>query len=284
MTKAYLGRHVYGAAAIAFGVISLVWHDFGAPWQQIQALGNVPHREILVLIAAAVELFGGIAIQWPRTMRTGSLVLSGIFLIFAMLWVPRIIAEPLVYDRYGNFFEQLSIVSGGLIIYATGDGSDSEGTRRLAQMGYIFFGICVISFMLVHVFYMPDVVKFVPRWIPPGQRFWALATTLAFALAAVALLSGRSALLAARLLSAMIIGFGLLVWLPAPVADPHKLFSWAGNAQNLAIAGAAWIVADFLSQNRSRLKACRKSAQPVLRHGPLEKKRPVAERSESFES
>jgi len=28
-------------------------------WQQIQALGDVPHREILVYIAAATEIFGG---------------------------------------------------------------------------------------------------------------------------------------------------------------------------------------------------------------------------------
>jgi hypothetical protein len=60
--------------------------------------------------------------------------------------------------------------------------------------------------------------------------FWAIVTTIAFVLAAIALLSGRSALLAARLLTAMLIGFGLLVWLPAPFADPHKMINWAGNA------------------------------------------------------
>lgn len=54
-----LGRHVYGLAAILFGVISLVWRDFGAPWQQIQVFGNVPHREVLVYLAAAVEIVGG---------------------------------------------------------------------------------------------------------------------------------------------------------------------------------------------------------------------------------
>jgi hypothetical protein len=42
-----------------------------------------------------------------------------------------------------------------------------------------------------------------------------------------------------------------VVRLPAPFADPHKLINWAGNAQNLAITGAARIVADFLNQNRS---------------------------------
>jgi hypothetical protein len=81
--------------------------------------------------------------------------------------------------------------------------------------------------------------------------FWAITTTIAFALAAIAILSGRSAFLASRLLTVMIIGFGLLVWLPALFVDPHKLMNWAGNAENLAIAGAAWIVADFLSQDRS---------------------------------
>jgi hypothetical protein len=49
----------------------------------------------------------------------------------------------------------------------------------------------------------------------------------------------------------MIVGFGLLVWLPAPFADPHKQMNWAGNAENLAIAGSAWVVADFLGRSRS---------------------------------
>jgi uncharacterized membrane protein YphA (DoxX/SURF4 family) len=248
--RLYLGRQVYGLAAIAFGVITLVWHGFNT-WQQIRPLGNVPHREILVYIAAAVELFGGVAIQWPRTARAGALVLGSIYLIFALLWVPHIVAKPQTYDPWGNFFEQFSLVSAALIVYATAARSDSERATKAARIGYICFGICVVSFTLEQLIYLSGTAGFVPKWIPPGQMFWAVTTTIAFALAAVALLSGRSALLASRLLTAMIIGFGLLVWLPAPFADPHKLINWAGNAQNLAITGAAWIVTDFLSQNRS---------------------------------
>jgi hypothetical protein len=59
-----------------------------------------------------------------------------------------------------------------------------------------------------------------------------------------------SALLASRLHTAMLIGFGLPVRLPAPFVDPHKMINWAGNAQNLAITGVAWMVADFFSQKR----------------------------------
>jgi len=249
MTRIYLGRRVYGSAAIAFGVIALVWHDFNN-WQQIRALGNVPHREILLYIVAAIELFGGVAIQWPRTARAGSLALGAIYLIFALLWVPFIAAKPLVYDGWGNFFEQFSLVSGALIVYASLSPSNSERSATTARFGYFFFGICVISFTLEQLFYLSGTASFVPKWIPPGQMFWAMTTTIALALAAIALLSGRSALLASRLLTVMLIGFGLLVWLPAPFVDPHKIVSWAGNAQNLAITGAAWIVTDYLSQKQ----------------------------------
>ena len=191
------------------------------------------------------------AIQGRRTARAGAIALGAIYFIFALLWVPHIIAEPLVYDRWGNFFEQFSLVSGAMIVYATVSQNKSERAPMLARAGYICFGICVVSFTLEQLFYLSGTAGFVPKWIPPGQMFWAIATTIAFALAAIALLSGRSALLASRLLTAMIVGFGLLIWLPAAFADPHKLINWAGNAQNLAITGATWIVADFLSQNRS---------------------------------
>jgi uncharacterized membrane protein YphA (DoxX/SURF4 family) len=246
MSKIALGRHVYGLAAVLFGLIAVVWHSFNAPWQQIQALGNFPHPEVLIYIAALLELFGGIAIQWRKTARAGAVALAINFFAFALLWVPRIAAEPLVYDRWGNFFEQFSIVSGALIVYAS-----CVRSPKLARTGCIFFGICVISFTLEQLFYIHGTAEFVPKWIPPGQMFWAVVTTIAFVLAAIALLTGYLALLASRLLTAMIVAFGLLIWLPAPFADPHKLINWAGNAQNLAIAGASWIVMDYLSEQRA---------------------------------
>jgi len=95
--------------------------------------------------------------------------------------------------------------------------------QRLAQIGYYSFGICVVSFALEQLFNLSATAGFVPKWIPPGQMFWAIATTVAFGLAAIALLTGFMALLASRLTTAMIVGFGLLVWLPALFADPILL-------------------------------------------------------------
>jgi uncharacterized membrane protein len=110
-----LGRHVFGLAAILFGAVTLVWHSFNT-WQQIGVLGSVPHREILAYIAGAIEVLGGLAIQLNKTARAGAIALGSIFAVFALLWVTRIVAEPWVYDRWGNLFEQSSQVAGSLIV------------------------------------------------------------------------------------------------------------------------------------------------------------------------
>jgi hypothetical protein len=252
--KAYVGRHVLGLAAILFGILALVWRDFNN-WQQAQPLEHIAHRGTLVCFIGAIEILGGLAIQWRKTARAGAIAIGSVFLFFALLWIPRIAAEPSVFDRWGNFFEQFSQVAGALIVYATVGRTRSNAERQagLARMGYFFFAICVVSFTLAQIIYFSDTAAFVPKWIPLGQTFWAVTTTIAFALATIALFSGWSALLASRLLTAMIIGFGLLIWLPAPFTKPFTdaYINWAGNAENLAIAGAAWIVADYLSQKGS---------------------------------
>jgi uncharacterized membrane protein YphA (DoxX/SURF4 family) len=243
MGRIYLGRHVFGVTAVASGVITLAWRDLNA-WQQVIPLGKLPHPQILLYVAGAIQLFGGVAIQWPSTRRIGAISLASIYFIFALLMVPFIVARPLTYNGWDSFFEQFSLVSGALIV--------SGATKpKLARIAYVFFGVCVVSFAVEQMVYLSATAKFVPKWIPPGQMFWAIATTIAFGLAALALLSGRSALLASRLLTIMIVGFGLLVWLPAVISGPHVLFNWTEKILTFAIAGSAWIVADFLTQNRS---------------------------------
>jgi len=247
--KYSLGRYVYGLAAIGSGICALAWHDF-SNWHQIKVLGDVPHREILTYIVATIEILGGVAVQWPRTARAGAVALGTIYFTFALLGVPLIIEHPLVYNGFGNFFEQFSLASGAVILYACCGPMAPARTARLAQMGYYSFGICVVSFTLEQLFYLSATASLVPKWIPPGQMFWAKATTAAFALAAIALLTGFMARLASRLTTAMIVGFGLLVWLPALFANPHSFLNWAEGSETLAIAASAWVVADFLGHRR----------------------------------
>lgn len=238
--KLRAGRHVYGLGAIAFGTITLIWH-------QADLISDIPDKVILVYTLGILELIGGLAIQWQRTMRFGAIIIAAIFLIFSFYWIPPIIKTPLVYSNWGNFFEIFSIALGGIFVFASDNRNYPLGAAKAGKVAYWCFGICAISYSLYQLFYLTYTAGLVPKWIPPGQMFWAVTTSIAFALAAIAILSRRSALLASRLLVVMFIGFGLLIWTPACFNDPHNLVNWVSNTENLAVAGSVWIIADFIS-------------------------------------
>src|SRR5208282_4770549 len=233
-----LGRHVFGVASLGFGLITLAWHDYNG-W----------HQPLYLVYAAATALiFGGAAIQLRRTAKTGAAVAGAVYLVFALQCVPGIVAAPRIYNSWGNFFEQFSLVTGAAIVYARLSSAWSRET--LNRIGRILLGICTASFTLEQAFYLPATASLVPKWVPPSQMFWAVTTTVLFALAAVALLANRMALLATRLLTVMVVSFGLLVWVPLILSDPHNHTNWSENAETFAIAGAAWILADLLGEYR----------------------------------
>ncbi len=234
--SSYLGRHLFGVAALAFGLITLAWHDY-----------NDWHPPLYIVYpAAAALIFGGAAMQFRRTAKTGAAVLGAVYLVFALQCVPRIVATPRIYNSWGNFFEQFSLVTGAAILYARLSSAWSPETPN--RIGRILLGICSASFTLEQAVYLGATAHLVPKWLPPSQMFWAVATTVLFALAAVALLTNRLALLAARLLTMMLVTFGLLVWVPLLRSDPHSYTNWSENTETFAIAGAAWILADLLGE------------------------------------
>lgn len=217
------------------GLITLVWHDF-----------NDPHQlRYIVYAAAAAQIVGGAAVQFRQSAKTGAAVLVAAFLVFTLLCVPGIAAAPKIYNSWGNFFEQFSLLTGATIVLARWSSMWPPGTFH--RVGRILLGICSASFALEQAFYLHATATLVPKWVPPGQMFWAIATTVAFALAAVALLTSWMALLAARLLTMMVVSFGLLVWIPLTLSDPRSQTNWSENAETFAIAGAAWILADLLA-------------------------------------
>jgi uncharacterized membrane protein len=234
------GRHVFGLAAILFGISGFVWTDVNL-WKEIDPFGSIPHAETLLYLTSALAIAGGVAMQWPRTVRTGALLLGALYLSITLLWLPHYVVKPLAFDYIPSISEEFSLVCAALIVYG----------GRFTRIGYYGFAICVIFFALAQVVYLQYTASLVPKWIPPGQIFWTNATTIFFALAAIALLIGRYALLASRLLTAMVVGFGLLIWVPACVTNPHKLSNWTELAANFGIAGAAWIVADYLGKRGS---------------------------------
>ena len=90
--------------------------------------------------------------------------------------------------------------------------------------------------------------------------FWAILITIAFGLAGIALLAGYKSLLAARLLTLMLLVFGIAIWIPILVVDRRLHRNWSEGIETFAIAGAAWIAADFLGGRLGRRYALGKNA------------------------
>jgi uncharacterized membrane protein YphA (DoxX/SURF4 family) len=241
-----LGLYVYSGAGIFLGVLGLVSGDFATSWQNVGP--NIPLRVPLAYLTAALELAGGIALLWPRTARAGALTLTIVYSVFTLIWVPKALVNLGNYDPIGNVFEEFALVAAGLVLCATFSPAGSFFARRRSFF-VLLFGICPISFGIVHIVDMPGLLGWIPAWLPPTKMFWAYATTLGFFGAAVAILSGIMAPLAARLLTAEIVIFELLIWIPNLYAAPHDHSNWSGNAISIALCGASWVVSDSIRRH-----------------------------------
>jgi uncharacterized membrane protein YphA (DoxX/SURF4 family) len=110
--------------------------------------------------------------------------------------------------------------------------------------------VCALIFGGAHFVYMNLTAPLVPKWLPPTPEFWGYATGVAHIAAGIAILTGVQARLAAILLTAMFAAFTPLVHIRMLLADPSNHWIWNENAVNLALTGAAWVVADSLARPR----------------------------------
>jgi uncharacterized membrane protein YphA (DoxX/SURF4 family) len=238
-----LGIYVYGQAAILLGALGLVWDDFAAVWQPVPE--GVGHRRALAYAAAILFLCAGVAVQPKKTRPWGALALAVLYVPYAWLWLRRVIGFPGQIGTWSGFGEQLALVTAGLIAYEQFCGSAKPWSRTVASVCRVLFGLCFLSLALVHFGALKETAELVPKWMPGGQKFWAIATGVFHLMAGVAIGSGVQAKLAARLLTTMIAIFGLFIWAPALAVSPRDHFVWCANAVNLALLGAAWVAADW---------------------------------------
>jgi len=237
-------RGVFGASAVLFGVLALMWNDAGT-WQALSRFWALPFGEAIGKVLMAAQIAGGIAIVLPQTIRIGSIVLGVVYAACSLICIPGIVAHPATYAQYGSFFEQFSLLCGAIAGCAMTEKSASR-SAALTRAARIGLGLCAISFTLAQIFYLRFTADLVPAWIPPSQQFWAVLTTIAFALAAIAILINRQARLATRLMALMLGLFGLLVWVPMLVAHPEAHGNWSEFALTFQITGAAGMVASSL--------------------------------------
>jgi len=238
-----IGCRVLGFGVIALAAVSLAWGDFdlGQPVPK-----GLPGRTTWALVAGGYMFVAGASLQWRRTVRWGAAALAAYYGLVVVV----LMNGPVAFAHYGEFgtysgvAEQLAIAAAALIVYAGSAGIEATRAAHLTRVGTLTFGVCAILFGGAHFVYLDLTAPLVPQWLPPSPVFWAYATGVAQIAAGVAILTGVRARLAAVLLTAMYVSFGVLVHAPMLVADPSSHVNWSENATNLALIGVAWVVAE----------------------------------------
>lgn len=245
-----LSSRFYGLGVIALGLVCLAWRDFdlGQPVPQ-----HFPGRAALAYAAAAFMVVAGAGVEHRRTAAWGAAALTAYYglIVVLLMWGHLVLAHRAEYGVYSGAAEQLAIAAGGLIVYASLAPIDAVLAARLTRLAQLAFGACALLFGGAHFFYLNLTVPLVPKWLPPSQEFWAFATGLAHIAAGLAILTGLQARLASILLAIMFALFTPLVHLPMLLGNPSSRTIWSENALNLALIGAAWVVADSMAA-RSR--------------------------------
>ncbi|HEY5337362.1 MAG TPA: hypothetical protein VIJ85_04095 [Rhizomicrobium sp.] len=243
--KSAWGWRVYGLGVIAMGLVCLVFGDFDSSQPVPKAF---PDRTTLAYIVAVFLMVAGAAVEWRRTTAWASAALAAYYTLIVTVVMNghMMLKYPTEYGAYSGGSEPLAIAMGALIIFASCADIDAARAARLTRIAQIVFGVCAILFGGAHFFYMSLTAPLVPKWLPPNQLFWGYATGIFHIAAGVAIISGVRARLATILLTVMYVGFTLLVHLPLAFGHPTDHFIWSENAENLALIGVAWVVADSL--------------------------------------
>jgi len=243
------GWRFWALGVMALAAVCLAWGDFD-PGQPVPKA--FPDRTILAYAAAGFMLIAGAAVLWRRTVAWAAAALTAYYavVVVAVMNGAVVIAQYRQFGAWSGAAEQLAIAAAGLIVYAANARIAPVLAARLTRAGQLAFALCALLFGGAHFVYMNLTAPLVPKWLPLGQEFWAYATGVGHIAAGLAILTGVRARLAAILLTAMYASFTPLVHLPMLLNDPSSHWIWAENALNLALTGAAWVVADSLRPTR----------------------------------
>ncbi len=226
-----LGRVVFALTLVAVGVAGLLAGDFVGVWDGVPK--GTPARAELAVVCAVVSLAAGAGLLWPRTALATARALLVYLVLWALLFKGRfVLTQPLTEGTWQSLGENAVLVAGVWVL--------CEWDVRIAR---VIYALAMVAFGFSHFVYVDLTTPLVPAWLP-WHLGWAYFTGAAYLAAALGLLSGVWARLAAVLSTLQMGGFTLLVWVPMALSGPMTPFRRGEFILSWALTAAGWVVAD----------------------------------------
>lgn len=237
-----LGRVMLGVGMIALGVTGVIFKDFMLEWSQVPA--SLPAHTFFAYLHGLILIGCGTALLVGKAVRPAALVLGCVWLIWALLCVPLVIAT---WRGRAGLEAELTGMTCGILLLAVLSAPTVNRTQLLV-LRYVF-ALCMPVYGLVHFLYPAAVASWIPRWLI-WPIFWAYFTGAAHVAAGVAILTGVLAKLASKLFALMISLWILILHIPRVMATPHDRHEWTTLFIAVAICGAAWVLAGSFAERK----------------------------------
>lgn len=244
-----LGRMLMASGLTGLSLVGFAFGDFVRKWEPVPAA--LPGHDLLVWVSNLLLLLLGLGLLWRRTARHSALALS----VFISLWilllqVPVVAAVPakaaIVF--WGYLCGDWAVVMGALTLWAVQVATASPTSQRpvspqkTARLARRLFALPLFLFGTSHLLFATQLAAIVPLGLPfPTQVVYF--TGGAYIAAGAAMLLGILDGLAATLVAAMMSSFVILVDLFHVLAMPSRQATLTGFFFEMAMVGAAWIVA-----------------------------------------
>jgi uncharacterized membrane protein YphA (DoxX/SURF4 family) len=176
---------------------------------------------------------------------SGSLVHSSA--VMALVTIPSTVSWS--YLAFG-----VVLAIGLVAIFVRGDWQKARGFDRLILLGPLFYAAPLAAFGTEHFTLTKIIASLVPAWIP-WHLFWAYFVGACFTAAALSLVTGIQARLAASLLALTFFLFVVLMDVPGWAQNPRDRFGLTFALRELSFSGGALALAASLSgpwRERSR--------------------------------
>jgi uncharacterized membrane protein YphA (DoxX/SURF4 family) len=139
------------------------------------------------------------------------------------------------------------LVLGLATIFLRGNWQKARGLDKLVLFGPLFYAAPLGAFGTEHFTLAKVIASIVPSWVP-WHLFWAYFVGACFIAAALSLVTGIQARLAASLLAVTFFLFVVLMDVPAWAQNPHNRFGLTLALRELAFSGGALALAASLTQ------------------------------------
>lgn len=241
------GHAVFAVVLIAIGVAGIRGKDF--LWGPPDQLG-ASAQHALVYAGSVLANVCGVGMLIDRTAALAAKV----FFLYLAAWtlvfgIFGIALMPKEFGAWDGLAEGAVIVAGAWVLSSrlASEAIDRRvgvaGAARGPTIARVIFALSLVPFGIAHFLYLERTTEMVPSVLPAHLAF-AVATGVAFFVAALAILTGICARLAAALVTIQIGGFVAFVWIPMIATTTLNAFEWTEVGVSIALFAASWLVTE----------------------------------------